>query len=122
MLPEPIKDFIFDLHQATRKTRKLEDVQKLYDIKFKELSEKYFAQTPWPSPKHVESDCYYDEDFLLFYREMTLRHLFSKQKPVLADHLQVTNKGNALTLYSYDCSVCVRACMHSLLTHHMSVR
>lgn len=87
VLPEPIKDFIFDLHQATRKAFKVEDVQKLYDIKFKELSEKYFSQCPWPSLKHVASECYFDDDFLLFYREMTLRHLFSKQKPTLSDHL-----------------------------------
>lgn len=96
VLPEPISEFIFDLHQATRKAFNVAEVQKLYDVKFKELSEKYFSQSPWPSPKHVAPECYFDDDFLLFYREMTLRHLFSKQKPTLNDHLEAWSSYTSL--------------------------
>ena len=92
VLPEAIKDFIFDLHQATRRiaggSKQVEDVQRLYEVRFKELSEKYFSQSPWPTAANVASECNFDEDFLLFYREMTLRHLFSKQKPTLSEHFE----------------------------------
>ena len=59
LLPE-VKDFIFDLHHATRNSFRLDEVQLLYDVQFKDLSEKYFAQSSWPSPSHVASECYYE--------------------------------------------------------------
>ena len=34
-LPDAIKDFIFDMHDATRRSLRVEDVQTLYDSKFK---------------------------------------------------------------------------------------
>lgn len=38
----------------------------------------------WPNEETVASECEGDEIFLLFYRELTLRHFFAKQK-----HIQV---------------------------------
>lgn len=88
---EAIKDFIFHLHEATRCHQNIDTIHKLYDGKFRELSEKYFSQCSWPSAKHVAPECSFDDDFLLFYREMAQRHLFSKQKPTLSDHLEAWN-------------------------------
>ena len=90
-MTDAIKDFIFDLHEATRYHKNVDDIQRLYEGKFRELSEKYFSQSPWPSTKIVAPECSFDEDFLLFYREMALRHLFSKQKPTLSHHLEAWN-------------------------------
>jgi hypothetical protein len=39
----------------------------------------------WPSEEQIASECDEDQIFLLFYRELTLRHFFAKQK-----HIQVT--------------------------------
>ena len=102
VLPKEIQGFIFELHQATRRIgggeKQVEDVARLYDVRFKELSEKYFSQSPWPTSNEVAAECSYDEDFLLFYREMTLRHLFSKQKPTLSEHFESwTNFVNLFT-------------------------
>jgi hypothetical protein len=47
-LPAPITDFLFDLHDAMRRGRRVEEVQILYDSKFKEITDKYFSQSPWP--------------------------------------------------------------------------
>lgn len=76
-----IKDFVFDLHSCSRNSMREEDVVSTYEIKFKDLSEIYFQQSAWPDVRTIASECYNDEEFLLFYREMTMRHLFMKLKP-----------------------------------------
>ena len=68
LLPESIRDFIFDLHESTRLSMRIEDVHRLYEISYKELTEKYFKESPWPSVSSVSSDCRGDEVFLVFYR------------------------------------------------------
>jgi translation initiation factor 3 subunit L len=73
---------VFDLFQASRRTCRIEDVQVLYDQKFKELSDKYFTQSPWPSSEAISKECNDDDIFLLFYKEMSLRHRFAKMKQI----------------------------------------
>ena len=68
VLPEAIKDFIFDLHQATRKSLRVDDINVLYHTKYRDLSEKYFAQSAWPTSLQVAPECYFDDDFLLLYK------------------------------------------------------
>ena len=67
-LPSVIKDFLFDLHDATRRSARIDEVQRLYDAKFKEITDKYFAQSPWPETKVIASEVGNDEGFLVFYR------------------------------------------------------
>lgn len=67
-LPDAIKDFVFDLHQATRQSMQLSEVEVLYDTRFREVTEKYFSQSAWPLPAMVAAECNNDEVFLLFYR------------------------------------------------------
>eukprot|EP01032_Pedospumella_encystans_P014650 gene14650-16807_t len=86
-LPSVIKDFLFDLHDATRRSARIDEVQRLYDAKFKEITDKYFAQSPWPETKVIASEVGNDEGFLVFYREMAMRHVTTKLKPQLADHI-----------------------------------
>ena len=79
-LPDVIKDFVFDLHQASRQVYRIDEVKVLYEQKFKELSDKYFSQSFWPKSDIIARECNNDEVFLLFYNEMILRHRFSKLK------------------------------------------
>ena len=96
-LPEVIKDFVFDLYQSSRQSQRPEEVQPLYDVKFRELSEKYFSQSPWPQPEAISRECYDDEVFLLFYREMVLRHRFSRMKQIpLSLYLEAWENYNRL--------------------------
>lgn len=67
-IPKPLGDFIFDLHQATRNSMRVEEVVQLYDSKLKEVTEKYFASSPWPEARLVANDCGGDTEFLLFYK------------------------------------------------------
>ena len=72
-LPTAIKDFLFDLHDAMRRSCRVDEVQKLYDTKFKEITDKYFAQSPWPEVKVVAGEVNNDEGFLVFYRFVVLK-------------------------------------------------
>jgi translation initiation factor 3 subunit L len=92
-----IKDFVFDLFQASRRTCRIEEVQVLYDQKFKELSDKYFTQSPWPTSEAISKECNDDDVFLLFYKEMSLRHRFAKMKQIpVALYLEAWENYNRL--------------------------
>ena len=95
-LPNAIKDYVFDLAEATRMAMRSEDVSQLYDTKFKELTEKFFSQSAWPDAKAIAPECNHDEVFLLFYKEMTVRHLFTKLKPQLSHFLESWSNYNKL--------------------------
>ena len=84
-LPESIGNWIFDLHDATRRSLRSEDVQPLYEQQYKELSDKFFTQSAWPVTKLVAPECNGDEIFLIFYSELRTRHMFTKLKPSAAD-------------------------------------
>ena len=67
-LPGPIRDFIFDLHFAVRVSRDAEEVQRLYEVKCKEITDTYFAQSYWPDVKSVAQEVKNDDLFLALYK------------------------------------------------------
>jgi len=67
-LPPAIRDFVFDLHDAVRRARVVEEVQRLYETRLKEITDKYFNQSSWPDAKAISTDVYNDEFFLAIYR------------------------------------------------------
>ena len=86
-LPEAIANWVFDLQDATRNSMRSDEVQPLYEVQYKELTDRFFGQTAWPLDNVVAQECGNDEVFLLFYKEMRARHLISKLKPQLPDFL-----------------------------------
>jgi len=93
-LPQAIRDWVFDVQDATRRSLRSEEVAPLYDFQFKDLTDRFFAQAPWPAASAIAPECNYDEDFLLFYKEIRARHLFTLQyvkdtklKPQLSDFI-----------------------------------
>lgn len=86
-LPTPLRDFIFDIHDATRRSGRLDEVQRLYEHRYKEVTDQYFPNAPWPDTKHVSAEVQDDEVFLALYREMAMRHITVKLKPQLNDHI-----------------------------------
>jgi len=98
-LPTVIKDFVFDIHDAMRRSKRDEDVNVLYEVKFKEITEKYFSQSAWPDVESVAGEANDDEGFLLFYKEMTFRHITTKLKPQLNDH--ISSWANYVKLFDF---------------------
>jgi translation initiation factor 3 subunit L len=70
---QAVRDFVFDLHESTRRSLNVAEITVLYDQKLRELTDKYFSSSPWPDTAQIAPECNHDEDFLLIYREMTLR-------------------------------------------------
>jgi hypothetical protein len=79
-LPAAIKDFLFDLHDAVRRSTRMDEVARLYDVKFKEITEKYFAQSPWPDSKIIAAEVGNDDGFLHFYRYAVRELLFNSSR------------------------------------------
>jgi translation initiation factor 3 subunit L len=98
-LPEAISNWIFDLHDATRRAMHSEEVLPLYEVQYRELTDKFFAQTAWPNEKIIAPECNYDDTFLVFYNELRARHLFTKLKPQLSDFIE--SWGNYMKVF--DC-------------------
>ena len=108
LVNDVIKDYIFDLHQASRaKLSKVQsEVDALYGAKFQELSRDYYGdKTSWPAAATIASlapdskGSGDDELFLSFYREMTFRHLFSAGRPVAQDMVDAWN--NYCSLFDF---------------------
>ena len=67
-IPSAIRDFVFDLYSASRMSLRLDEVSQAYEVKYKEISDKYFSQSAWPDSELIASECQKDEVFLLFYK------------------------------------------------------
>ena len=65
--PAALKDFVFDLHQASRVSLRGDEVTQTYES-YKEIIEKYFIQTPLPDQVAIVNECSRDEFFLIFYK------------------------------------------------------
>lgn len=92
LVNDAIKDYIFDLHQATRFSCLRSEVDALYGAKFQELSKMYYGdKTAWPAPATIASMTPApvgkgaDEFFLCFYKEMADRHFFANGRPTAQD-------------------------------------
>jgi len=86
-IPGPLKDFVFDLHDCVCRSQIHSEQATLYSGTFRELTAKYFAQGPWPSPQSIASECNNDALFLSLYKELTHRHLHSVSRPQVQDRI-----------------------------------
>lgn len=86
-IPAPLKDFVFDLHDSARRSQVASEQSAQYNGQFTDLSNKYFAQSAWPSPESIASECSNDPLFLAFYKELTHRHLHSVTRISVQDRV-----------------------------------
>ncbi|KAL9186285.1 hypothetical protein ACHAXT_005523 [Thalassiosira profunda] len=88
LFPDSVKDFVFDLHDAARRSFIPSEQQTLYLSNFREITAKYFPTTAWPSPTQISPECGGDPLFLALYNELTLRHLQSVKRPSVRDRIE----------------------------------
>lgn len=87
-VPQALTDFIFDLYDSVTTSQIAEEQSKHYNTTFRELSSKYYATSPWPSPQTIASECNGDPLFLALYREVTQRHWHSVSRPTVRDRIE----------------------------------
>ncbi|KAL2918706.1 hypothetical protein HK105_201540 [Polyrhizophydium stewartii] len=85
-LPEPVAKFLtqFHTHLVDRNTWEL---HAFYENSFNKLTEKFYSKVAWPdadSISHLVND---DAAFLILYKELYYRHLYSKLQPTLEDRI-----------------------------------
>uniref|UniRef100_A0A7S4AY74 Eukaryotic translation initiation factor 3 subunit L n=1 Tax=Pseudo-nitzschia australis TaxID=44445 RepID=A0A7S4AY74_9STRA len=88
IVPHALTDFVFDLYDSVTLSQLTEEQTRLYNDVFQDLSKKYFASTPWPSPTAIAVECNGDPLFLAFYRELTHRHWHAVSRPSLRERME----------------------------------
>jgi len=88
LLPDPLKDFIFDLHDSVRNSQIPSEQVAFYAGVFPDLTSKYFEKSAWPSAEAVSDECGGDPLFLAIYKEFTQRHLHSITRPNGRDRVE----------------------------------
>eukprot|EP00903_Cladosiphon_okamuranus_P012323 g11554.t2 len=88
LLPESVKDFVFDLHDAMRRAKRVDELETLYNTTFKAVTDAYFKGSTWPEAEVIANQCSNDELFLCFYRELRNRHMFATTNVQMPDYLQ----------------------------------
>ncbi|KAG5178745.1 eukaryotic translation initiation factor 3 subunit L eukaryotic translation initiation factor eIF3 s [Tribonema minus] len=83
-----VKDFVFDLHDAMRRSLQLEELETLYTVTFRKLSDDYYKIGPWPAADVISNQCGEDQIFLQFYSEMRLRHMNVHLKITIHDRFE----------------------------------
>lgn len=81
-VPELVKQFVSYLNKHI-KERKVYDIQSMYENSFNKITEKYYKQTSWPAAESIASIVNNDPLFLILYKELTYRHVYSKMIPTL---------------------------------------
>jgi len=75
-----VKQFItyFDRHI---KEKNVYEIHSMYESGFNKLTEKYFKDSTWPSAELIAPLVNHDPVFLILYKELYYRHVYSKMVP-----------------------------------------
>jgi len=79
---EVVKQFVTYFHRHI-KEKNLAEIQSMYENSFNKITEKYFKNSPWPLADMIAPLVNNDHIFLVLYKEMTYRHIYSKMIPTL---------------------------------------
>ncbi|EEY66690.1 eukaryotic translation initiation factor 3 subunit E-interacting protein, putative [Phytophthora infestans T30-4] len=80
LLPETVKSWFSHMYTHLI-SGNVAEMARLYDREFHNLTNNYFKQASWPEPSAVESLVDEDPTFLLLYKQIYFRHLFSRLQP-----------------------------------------
>ncbi|EJD37675.1 hypothetical protein AURDEDRAFT_116753 [Auricularia subglabra TFB-10046 SS5] len=83
-IPDVVKRFLISFHRAVRE-HNVPEISAAYDAGWNKLTEKYYAKTEWPDPELVAPLVGDDPLFLILYRELYYRHVYSRLAPELDD-------------------------------------
>ncbi|KAJ1652240.1 hypothetical protein GGF38_005405, partial [Coemansia sp. RSA 25] len=81
-IPEQVRTFLGYLHRNLQNGN-VNDLTYNYEIQFPRISEKLYAKSSWPEPQYVAALVNDDGLFLILYRELYYRHIYSRLHPSL---------------------------------------
>lgn len=86
-VPEYVEQFLTYMYRNFL-DRNTVELHTLYEQTFSRLTERFFKNTTWPAPHLVAHYVDNDPTFLLLYKELYYRHLFSRAQPGLAQRVE----------------------------------
>lgn len=89
-LPDTVRQFLVYFRTKFRE-RATAEIHQLYEDAFNKLTKHFYENSPWPSAELVAPHVDNDAEFLLLYKELYYRHLFSKMKPSLTQRVEGWN-------------------------------
>ena len=82
VVPDVVKTFVTYFYSHIR-DRNVFEIMNAYDTAWNNLSERYFKISSWPPAEIIAGLVDNDAVFLLLYKEMYYRHIYSKLEPTL---------------------------------------
>jgi len=84
-MPDVVRQFVsyFDRYI---KEKNVPEIQSMYESSFSKISEKYFKNSSWPSAELIAPIVNNDRLFLILYKELYYRHIFTNMLPTLDHH------------------------------------
>ncbi|CEL54771.1 Eukaryotic translation initiation factor 3 subunit L OS=Ustilago maydis (strain 521 / FGSC 9021) GN=UM01228 PE=3 SV=1 [Rhizoctonia solani AG-1 IB] len=97
-IPDVVKRFIVQFHQAVLDNN-LPEITNAYDQGWNRLTEKYYSKSEWPEAELIAPLVNDDPIFLILYRELYYRHVYSKLQPEIDDRFH--SYENSCELFNY---------------------
>jgi translation initiation factor 3 subunit L len=85
-MPDVIRSFIV-FFQKQMRDGNVEEVSAIYETSFNKLTDRYYKSSPWPPAEAISPLVDGDKQFLLLYKELYFRHIYSKLQPTLEQRM-----------------------------------
>merc|ERR1712216_977141 len=86
-MPDVIRSFIV-YFQKNLRDRNVYEVHSIYETSFNKLTDRYYKNSPWPPANAISPLVDGDQQFLLLYKELYYRHIYSKLQPSLVQRIE----------------------------------
>ncbi|KAG8997099.1 hypothetical protein FRB94_005307 [Tulasnella sp. JGI-2019a] len=97
-IPDVVKRFIIHFHQAVV-THNLQEISVSYESGWNRLTEKFYPKSEWPEAEIIAPLVDDDPIFLVLYRELYYRHVYSRLSPNVDDRFH--SYENSCELFNY---------------------
>ncbi|KAG6828338.1 hypothetical protein H0H92_008352 [Tricholoma furcatifolium] len=97
-IPDVVKAFIVRFHQAVLDNN-LEEITIAYESGWNKYTEKFYSRSEWPEAEIIAPLVNDDPVFLILYRELYYRHVYSRLTPDIDDRFH--SYENSCELFNY---------------------
>ncbi|RDB26853.1 Eukaryotic translation initiation factor 3 subunit L [Hypsizygus marmoreus] len=97
-IPDVVKGFIVHFHQAVLDNN-LAEITVAYESGWNKYTEKFYSRTEWPEAEIIAPLVNDDPIFLILYRELYYRHVYSRLQPNIDDRFH--SYENSCELFNY---------------------
>ncbi|KAJ3008534.1 hypothetical protein HKX48_008485 [Thoreauomyces humboldtii] len=97
-IPDVVRNFIQHFYRNVSE-RNVWDLHAIYENGWNKLTEKFYPKSSWPEPEAVATLVNDDPVFLILYKELYYRHIYSKLTPSIDDRIH--SYSNYCDLFNY---------------------